>query len=145
MRLLVHDNVQGKTRQLLRDTFFLVARRLGIDGYNRTVQIALRDDLPEKLGGYVRVDNSKKQKFLIIINTKNIKPLMIAALCHELVHVKQFLTGMLDIDDVGKRQLFYGKPCDLPYDEQPWEIEAEREMWPLAGYVCAELAKKGAL
>lgn len=41
-------------------------------------------------------------------------------LCHELVHIKQMITGKL-----GNDNSWCGKPCaHLPYMKQPWELQA---------------------
>lgn len=55
------------------------------------------------------------------------KFMSILVLAHEMVHVKQVARGLLTY--VGGRSHWRGKDLhNLPYDEKPWEIQANREM-----------------
>ena len=50
---------------------------------------------------------------------------MINTLAHEMVHVKQYITGELSEDlDVWKGKNVNSD--DIDYDDQPWEIEADK-------------------
>jgi hypothetical protein len=49
----------------------------------------------------------------------------ITAVCHEMVHVKQYVKGELKY--TGGKELWKGRDCtDMEYMEQPWEKEAYR-------------------
>jgi hypothetical protein len=86
------------------------------------------------------------REFLIVLKKKSNELLFqLPAICHELVHLRQFLTGLgkfviknnkLDI-------LYFNQDLNhLPYDKQPWEVEAHAEMYPLASVIIDELARK---
>jgi hypothetical protein len=50
---------------------------------------------------------------------------VLTVLAHELTHVQQYFTGRLrDAQGNERASRWYGKPCGLDYDLQPWEIEA---------------------
>ena len=55
----------------------------------------------------------------------------ITALCHEMVHVKQYLRGELKY--LRGKELWKGRDCtDMEYMEQPWEKEAYKLQEKLA-------------
>jgi hypothetical protein len=54
-----------------------------------------------------------------------------SALCHEMVHVKQYLRGELKY--LRGKELWKGRDCtDMEYMEQPWEKEAYKMQDELA-------------
>ena len=54
-------------------------------------------------------------------------------ICHELVHLKQYIDGRLSIDMNSKSFIWEGArySCDTPYEARPWEAEAREKQWPL--------------
>ena len=54
-------------------------------------------------------------------------------LCHEMVHLKQYVDGRLTVDMNSKAFGWEGArySCDTPYEARPWEAEAFRMQWPL--------------
>lgn len=57
---------------------------------------------------------------------------MLQNLAHELVHAKQYITGQLDPD----LNTWQRKTYNLPYRQQPWEVEAyklEEELFKTYG------------
>lgn len=46
-------------------------------------------------------------------------------ICHELIHVKQFIEGRLKVVQGGIEWEGEYYPTSVPYEERPWEIEAE--------------------
>lgn len=67
----------------------------------------------------------KPRKFWVELNKKNRPSFQLRILAHELVHVAQFATGRLR-EEVEDEIYWNGERVDLPYKEQPWEIEARR-------------------
>jgi uncharacterized protein (DUF608 family) len=65
------------------------------------------------------------KRFTIEISETLSKSKMITTLAHEMVHVKQFLEGQLELKRAPFRILWNGKDLtDLKYTKRPWEIEA---------------------
>lgn len=79
------------------------------------------------LNNIAECDMNDRRDFEISINPKKARTYksQIAALCHELVHVKQFARGHLDFFDRGARWKgkFY-KLSRKAYWFRPWEVEA---------------------
>lgn len=77
--------------------------------------------------GMVYVDDFNLQKklrqFVVVINKNDTEEQQLITMAHELVHVKQFAYGEMDIGLTRWR----GKPVkeDVPYLDQPWEVEAD--------------------
>lgn len=86
----------------------------------------------EKLEGMTswEDDNHKPREFLIEIDKSLEIEDFILTMCHELVHVKQYATGeMKDLFKGPHNLVWRGNKINtlvnnIPYWEQPWEIEA---------------------
>lgn len=68
----------------------------------------------------------------------------LAAFCHEMIHIKQWAFDELGVAlrDGKLQELFYDVPisnCAVNYEDLPWEIEAHRDMYPLAEWVKARI------
>lgn len=69
-------------------------------------------------------DRNQPRDFVIEINRNQSEIELLKTLAHELVHVKQYIYNELNDD----QSLWLGKrynPDKIPYDQQPWEVEAE--------------------
>lgn len=67
---------------------------------------------------------NEPRDFVIEVNRNQGKEEILKTFAHELVHVKQYIYKELNDDS----SLWCGEKFDadkIPYDEQPWEIEAE--------------------
>ena len=117
--------------------FFINKLKLRNLLYDRKVTISFRR--LRKKHGYAVIPEHRnpdikrlvKDFYIGICKTKTRK-LKTLAIAHELVHVKQYLTGKLRY--VGRHQhLVYwkesnlGRLSDIPYDDQPWEKEAYKK------------------
>lgn len=61
----------------------------------------------------------------------------VTAICHEMVHVKQYVKGELKY--AGDKELWKGRDCaDMEYMDQPWEKEAYKLQDKLAMEVWEE-------
>lgn len=54
-------------------------------------------------------------------------------LCHEMIHLKQFVDGRLELDMNTKTFIWEGKRYSgsISYGTRPWEIEAFEKQWSL--------------
>ena len=64
----------------------------------------------------------KPREFILDIKSTQTEDEIIRTLAHEMVHVKQYVYGGLD--EEGMKWCGKNLTRDLPYHEQPWEIEA---------------------
>lgn len=62
--------------------------------------------------------------FIIEINRSDDEETKLTSLAHELVHVKQYARNELN-EEMSYWRGNYVKSDDIPYEDQPWEIEAE--------------------
>lgn len=75
----------------------------------------------------IELDNSNQATVYDFVET----------ICHEFVHMKQFLTG--DYRQKGNKIYWKGHDCsDMSYYRQPWEKQAFAEQGPLAKYIIKE-------
>ena len=66
--------------------------------------------------------SGKPREFIIDIKSTQTEDEIIRTLAHEMVHVKQYVYG--ELDEEGMKWCGKRLTRDLPYHEQPWEIEA---------------------
>jgi hypothetical protein len=59
----------------------------------------------------------------IVLNSRLSKTHLVATIAHELIHVKQISEGRLAWNE-DECPMWCGEVVDLPYEQQPWEIEA---------------------
>lgn len=73
-------------------------------------------------------DNHRPREFSVLVNSRFAMPKTLAALAHEMVHVKQYARGELkDYFNMPTTCRFNGKVYDtkkLDYFDYPWEKEA---------------------
>jgi len=69
-------------------------------------------------------ESNKPRDFIIELKQRQTKDELLITIAHEMVHVKQYIYNELN----DEQSLWHGVKYDsdkIPYDEQPWEIEAE--------------------
>lgn len=109
----------------LRNAACFFATALGIEDYDFTLDIE-RVSLDGVQGFCVYAP--EERVFFIELEESHHKLLgksVYEILAHEMVHVRQYITGQLV--DLKPGVLWEGKyyPQDFPYEESPWEIEAK--------------------
>jgi hypothetical protein len=156
MTLLMGDEfTDRRERKLLLKTFRFLTGQLGIDNKNFTVllrkrclddddAVGFRKEEGHHAGGMVtKIQGSSE--YYMILNSDLPVQLLVTALSHEMVHVKQMETGELELlntlDDSaavmwhGITYPFSKKLTEQEYKEQPWEKEALAKMHKLASDV----------
>lgn len=125
---------------------FNLANELGILDHDADIDIRFVDKCDGHAGGYCFGDNEEVE--IEIATHVQGEPLeeetLMINLAHEMVHAKQLITGQLvdhgiqltsagDCQALVKVSEWEGKTMtNVPYDDQPWEIEAyamERELY----------------
>jgi hypothetical protein len=140
-------------RRFFAEAFPVLTKRLGISEYKATVELYAGHNPGEngRLGPAGTSQNKRRifggkpiREFEMQI-TRQDRATMLQAFCHEMVHVKQHLIGVLGCGvDKAKRPitLFYNTPLNqstIPYRDRPWEKEAHERMNPLAIQVAQDM------
>jgi len=161
-----------EAKDIFRMIFDLTCKRLGIDAFKHEVVFKSNHD-PETDEGEGRIglergsigpswENDErelkkgKQPTIFELNLNLNQPRMelIAAMCHELVHLRQWVNGMLrtGVRDGKIIPYFYSVPLlnktgdsrvpldGIHYENTPWEAEAFGEMDKLASWVTQQPA-----
>lgn len=111
-----------------------------------TVHIQSLKPLHRTLGSelYATCEQADHREYLIKIDRNTDPNTFVTYLCHEMVHVMQYATGMLKDCYLHHRQdvvVWQGKQClegNYSYPEQPWEKQAFDMQETLAvGFFCA--------
>ena len=155
MKLRIHKCVSGKIKQLLLEAFPLVTARLGISGYEGTIELHIGSAAGE--GGSTgpkssrvnvrRLDAGRRPiEFGMYLRPDSLAQ-MFPVFCHEMIHIKQWVTGQLGAKfvDGDVQQMYYSVAIDadsIPYREQPWEKEAFDGMHDLAECVLGQLVRQ---
>lgn len=130
--------------------FHLLCERLGIADFDKTVKLHFDLDNYNEAGSFCSdVEHEVGPEDFHLRLTVAQPTEMLRTLCHEMVHCRQYLTGMLR-SEAGTvyskpKCFFYGVPVDMdkiPYDEQPWEVEAYAETPKLADWLIPKLQKE---
>ena len=70
------------------------------------------------------------RRFIVWVTAHANKKQLIETICHEMVHVKQYIRDGLVLDDVENKAWWKGKERDWSEDtdywRSPWEVEARR-------------------
>lgn len=129
------------------DELGITANKVIIDFTSNIAEEEYLDGIPGVSFGYLLHNRLKKGLIEIKIHPGINSASQAVTICHELIHVKQLLTGQLKaaivdvIDTTGNavtsksvlgklwEDKFY--PDDTPYNECPWEIEAKKHELPL--------------
>lgn len=124
-------SVEGGTRKqkilahdaLLVSCYSLLSNRLFVN-----IDCNIHIHKPKNLYGSCTWDdtNIRPREFIIEIHREMDEKNFITTVCHEAVHLKQYVKNELrELYRGGHRLMWYDTDCsDLPYSKLPWEIEA---------------------
>ena len=155
MKLRMCNNcIQPMERDFFGGAFLLLTKRLGISEYQAVVNLHYEDGPAHKKGAVAPsvkaiknflYTNKEPREFDMHLQETD-WPTMLMSLSHEMVHVKQWLLGELTATkDKLPKQVWRGvqvTDLNIPYHEQPWEVEAHAKMEPLATWVAKEMCKQ---
>lgn len=70
-----------------------------------------------------------------------------SVICHEMLHLKQYIDGYLSVDLNNKKFKWKGKdyPYSYPYEQRPWEQEVFKQQTSFISKVRKALSKKECL
>jgi len=106
-------------------------RLLGNRNDGISLSVLFKDDLGENNAYCMWMDgNHKPRKFKVVISSSMGRRKTLEILAHEIVHVKQYVTGQLMDYNNGQmvrwngKKMFYDENDVDSYYDSPWEIEA---------------------
>ena len=99
-----------------------IMRNLGLERFSKSVLITTRKDVEAK---GVTIDLPQINAFFVVIKSGMSADEFTCTLAHEMVHVKQFVSGILKLLPNGKFS-WNGKTfkANTPYLDRPWEAQA---------------------
>lgn len=91
----------------------------------------------DQMRGVVGPDPDDPNHIVMLLDSALSHENLIATLCHEMVHVKQFALGQAQIKYRGKKATFQwmGRSVNACYWDQPWEQDAWRREKVLASRI----------
>jgi hypothetical protein len=136
---------RSKARQVLIDSLvrvLILELKLTRSRFNLLIKtdrgLAKRDGMR----GVVGLDPDNPTSIAMLLDSALSIESMIDILCHEMVHVKQFALGQMQVKYCGEKTTLYwiGKKVQADYWDQPWEQEAWRRERVLASRIYKILA-----
>jgi hypothetical protein len=120
--------ISGRVSKKEEKAIFFFAENLFSREMLRHLSIRIRKVKDFEVFGLVSVEDynasGKPRDFLIEVKKELSEEDFLVTIAHELVHVRQYVRG-----DLNEEMSYWrGVSVDarkIPYDEQPWEIEAE--------------------
>jgi hypothetical protein len=149
-------------RRLFSEAFPFITKRLGISGYKGTIEVHDCDDEDIRRSGCVGPDCTPEvirgiaagkplRSFAMQVRRRSLAG-MLQTFCHEMIHVKQHLTGVLGVgfDKITHKpiKLYQNVPVGdasgdlIPYRDQPWEKEARAGETPLAVWAAERMLEQ---
>lgn len=121
--------ISGKLKKRYRQALNFYASKVFTPQLSKHVEVRVRfRDLGKHLNGHVIVEDYNvagyPRTFIIEVNRNDPEDEILKTLAHELIHCRQYAKQELNEE----MSVWRGERIDadeLPYDEQPWEIEAE--------------------
>ena len=120
--------IYGKINFDKREALHSYASRLFTHQLSRHIEVRVSQKKLGKIHGQVGIEDynvlGQPRSFEIEIRASDSLEEKLLTLAHEMVHVRQYCRGQLN--EQGNR--WYGRKFDsdeIPYNELPWEIEAE--------------------
>ena len=112
----------------IKEALHFFAKELKVKDYH-DVTVSVKAMRKMDALGYCSIkhydDEDRISTILMEVKLNQGRDEMINTLAHEMVHVKQYITGELSEDlDVWKGKKINSD--DIDYDDQPWEIEADK-------------------
>jgi hypothetical protein len=115
--------IEGRTKacKFVESLIPSMLEQLKLTKSRKLLHIILDPDIDE-LGSTIPLDGI--DTYLVVLKPTRDLFALGATLAHELTHVSQFAKGTLQVTPKGKkwRGKFYGR--NVPYLNQPWEIQA---------------------
>lgn len=109
------------------------AKLLGIE--DAEITVIKNDSMLDKVGspdlivnGLLHKNNLPGNSYNLYLRGDTNEPIR-STLCHEMLHLKQYIDGVLSLD-INKKEFFWnGKEYsyDVPYMQRPWEQEVFRK------------------
>lgn len=120
--------IVGAIKKNEKDAILFFAERLFGRAMMRNLGIRIRKVKNFDVFGLVSVEDynaaGKPREFLIEVKRELAGDDFLETIAHELVHVRQYVRGELN-EEMSYWRGAPVNPREIPYAEQPWEIEAE--------------------
>jgi len=133
VRTRIKGHTRGLSRRKVREALWFFADELGIK--KATINLSFSSDFPRGPGAEMLRLSAAKRTFSIKCSTKNGPYRTLEDLAHEMIHVKQFLSGTLTERGhctAWRGQVYRGYDVreNEKYWNAPWEIDAYgRSYW----------------
>ena len=119
--------ITGKINKKLREATQFFASNLFTPQMKRHIEIRIRQRDLATWHGFVSIEDynvlNQPRSFVIEIHKNDSEEEKLKTLAHELVHVRQYARNELN----DEMNTWKGRKVDsdsIPYDDQPWEVEA---------------------
>jgi hypothetical protein len=119
--------ITGKINKTLREALEFFAANLFTPQMNRHVEVRIRQRDLGTWHGFASIEDynslGQPRSFIIELHRKDNEAEKLKTLAHELVHVRQYVRNELN----DEMNTWKGRKIDsdsIPYDDQPWEVEA---------------------
>ena len=137
--------INGKLNKKQRNALEYYARLLFTPQLLKHIEITVKFvKLQDYHHGLVTVDDynvlGSPRAFIIEINRTDNQETKLVSLAHELVHVKQYARNELN-EEMTYWRGNYVNSDEIPYEHQPWEIEAESKGKELYESFCNHKAR----
>lgn len=132
MQLRIVNEPELFEKRIVRKAIrYYINRLIGEKHDNISLTVKFDNSLKEDHAYCMWLDvNYKPRKFKIVINSLMSQRRTLEILAHEMVHVKQYVTGELKDYIYGNKvrwngqKMLYDETNDESYYDSPWEIEA---------------------
>jgi hypothetical protein len=136
---------QSETRAtLIEKAVRFYSKYLGINRTNSTIFVVSRKSMRTKEKRIGCINKFLEKDYLIRIDNKLPLHRLLSTLAHEMVHAKQMIRGeikMLKYRNGRPKHIWHGEEVRLPYNKQPWELEAYSMEVPMVNALMAEVHK----
>ena len=119
--------ITGKINKNLREALEFFAANLFTPQMNRHVEVRIKQRDLGTWHGFASIEDynslGQPRSFIIELHQKDNEAEKLKTLAHELVHVRQYVRNELN----DEMNTWKGRKIDsdsIPYDDQPWEKEA---------------------
>ena len=119
--------ITGKINKKLREAIEFFASNLFTPQMKRHIEIRIRQRDLGTWHGFVSIEDynvlNQPRSFVIELHKNDNQEEKLKTLAHELVHVRQYARNELN----DEMNTWKGRKVDsdsIPYDDQPWEVEA---------------------
>jgi hypothetical protein len=121
--------IQNRLKKQYQQALNFYASKLFTPQLSKNIEVRVRFcNFEDNLKGIAIVDDynasGKPRSFTIEVNRNESQSEILKTLAHELVHCRQYAQSELNEE----MTVWHGKKInsdEMPYEEQPWEIEAE--------------------